>query len=712
MINQDKFQSPAVDLYELLPAIHRIRDAQQGYPLRAFLEVIGGQVDIVKRDIDQLWDDLFIETCRQWVIPYIGDLVGNIPIHEVGQRRRTDVAKTIFYRRRKGTLTMLQQLAHDVTGWSAHAVAMFEQLAWTQNMNHLRGKPAAQSIRQVAGAVDSVATAHVRHVDVMNRVDGPFDVSAHTVDVRRIGQQEGWHNLRNVGFFLWRLQNYPLSPRRHPSGDSWVGVTPKRAADPHLHGFHFRPLGNPAPLMHKPHLMADEFQLVDEKHVRGPIRPISFHHHPSDYYGIEKSFAIFRDGNLVTLPEIICAQLDKWAKPPSGKVAVDVWLGRFTFAPGEVPDEVTVYYNEGFSADIGGGPYHADLMELQADNVWIKSVAKSGAGDYTSLLDALADWADPNGGNKADAVITILDSATYEETISIEPREVSESGQRSELVIQAGRLQRPHIKLDDIFRVIGSHPDASLSLRGLLIEGQIELSDSLGALNLVHCTLVPGVSLNELGRPVQPDRPSLVAAPSNHSLVVHVDSCITGALQLPSEMPDLTVTDSIIDGGQLPAVAGPSTSGPPTTMQRVTVFGKVLVKELKLASEVIFVDPVIAQRTQAGCVRFSYLPDQPSQTPQRYRCQPDMALGGVTCSEAQAIIRTRLRPSFTSDRYGDPAYGQLHLNSPSEIRTGAEDGSEMGAFEQLKQPHREANLRIRLEEYLPFGLEAGLIYVT
>ena len=34
----------------------------------------------------------------------------------------------------------------------------------------------------------------------------------------------------------------------------------------------------------------------------------------------------------------------------------------------------------------------------------------------------------------------------------------------------------------------------------------------------------------------------------------------------------------------------------------------------------------------------------------------------------------------------------------------------MGAFSHLKQPQR--NLRLRLGEYLPFGLEPGLIYVT
>jgi hypothetical protein len=36
----------------------------------------------------------------------------------------------------------------------------------------------------------------------------------------------------------------------------------------------------------------------------------------------------------------------------------------------------------------------------------------------------------------------------------------------------------------------------------------------------------------------------------------------------------------------------------------------------------------------------------------------------------------------------------------------------MGAFSDLRQPQRETNLRVRLDEYLPFGLRPALIYVT
>ena len=115
-----------------------------------------------------------------------------------------------------------------------------------------------------------------------------------------------------------------------------------------------------------------------------------------------------------------------------------------------------------------------------------------------------------------------------------------------------------------------------------------------------------------------------------------------------------------------------------------------------------------------------------SQTPRRYRCEPDRAerkaieaaeaeSGPLTNAQRATIrdrVRRRVRPEYTAEVYGQPAYLQLSLGGPAEIATGAEDGSEMGTYSHLKQPQREANLRTRLEEYLPFGLEGGIIYVT
>ena len=99
-----------------------------------------------------------------------------------------------------------------------------------------------------------------------------------------------------------------------------------------------------------------------------------------------------------------------------------------------------------------------------------------------------------------------------------------------------------------------------------------------------------------------------------------------------------------------------------------------------------------------------------SKPPRRFRCQPDLALAGAPGDEA--LVLARMRPRFTSVRYGDPAFAQLADDCARELRTGAADDSEMGAFGLLKQEQREEDLRAVLEEYLPAGLEVGPFFVT
>src|SRR5262249_43461300 len=129
------------------------------------------------------------------------------------------------------------------------------------------------------------------------------------------------------------------------------------------------------------------------------------------------------------------------------------------------------------------------------------------------------------------------------------------------------------------------------------------------------------------------------------------------------------------------------------------------------AGNSIFLAPVFVERRQSGCLRFCYTAPN-SRTPRRYRCQPDLALKDVDDTLAHAAIRSRLIPVFTSGAYGQPGYGQLGLACALEIRTGAEDGAAMGAFDFLKEPQRLDNLRMSLEEYLRFTLEAGIFFVT
>jgi hypothetical protein len=88
---------------------------------------------------------------------------------------------------------------------------------------------------------------------------------------------------------------------------------------------------------------------------------------------------------------------------------------------------------------------------------------------------------------------------------------------------------------------------------------------------------------------------------------------------------------------------------------------------------------------------------------------------GLTAAQQASIeaeVVAALVPRLTSQRYGDPGYGQLHVRCPIQIKTGGDDEAEMGAFHELYEPQRETNLRVRLDEFLRFGLEAGIFYAS
>ncbi|MEH1947238.1 MAG: hypothetical protein V7K77_09800, partial [Nostoc sp.] len=171
-------------LYELLPAVYRIRDAELGYPLRDLLRVIAEQVDIVETDITQLYDNWFIETCQDWVVPYIGDLIGYQSVRGSGTKQqdnkilnpRREVANTIRYQRRKGTLALLQLLADKVAGWPIRVVEFDRLVSKTQHINHLRSSIST--------------TVNLRQVDGITKLNSPFDELAHTVDIHHISSQE------------------------------------------------------------------------------------------------------------------------------------------------------------------------------------------------------------------------------------------------------------------------------------------------------------------------------------------------------------------------------------------------------------------------------------------------------------------------------------------------------------------------------------------
>jgi hypothetical protein len=75
-------------------------------------------------------------------------------------------------------------------------------------------------------------------------------------------------------------------------------------------------------------------------------------------------------------------------------------------------------------------------------------------------------------------------------------------------------------------------------------------------------------------------------------------------------------------------------------------------------------------------------------------------------------VPTDLGARFLSVDRHDPAHVRLSDESPRDLRTGGEDGSELGVFNHLKATQRLDAFQGRLAESTPAGLVSALLRVN
>lgn len=704
-------------LLALLPAFYRERDAELGDPLRALLGVIARQGALVEADIERLYDNAFIETCDDWVVPYIGDLLGVRALYPVGGTAafgpRALVANTLRLRRRKGTALVLEELAFDTTGWRARAVEFFERVSTTQYLNHLRPH--------------SLRMPDLRQPRPLARIDGPFGTEACTADVRTL--PAGRYNLPNVGLCLWRLQAYPVQRATARPATTRPGF------------YTFDPLGLDQPLFNRPRTETDISHLAEPVNV-----PEALHWHdlhaelesrrqaltdgedPDDRYFAEAGggpvLRVWIDDKAVPAEHLVICDLgpiptvapEDWRHPPAtltvaarkagrphmtfpaagGMLAgIDPRRGRLALPAGITASRVEVGYAYGFPGDIGAGPY--DLRPGPGDSNPL--AALPAAADFEVVI-RIPSAATPTlssafnaPANPADAVNRVI---AGKRTLLVLDTDATEAVAPaldlpdSHLAIQAAPGRRPVLVGD--FALKGN-ASTRLSLGGLLLDGALRLQGRLNAVTLRHCSLVPG-------------KGGIAHTGSGTDLELSLYRCLSGPLRSNRPLAAVVLRDCLIDGEGGLAI---DINDSPLTVSASTLLGTTAAGRLE-AGNSLFDGLVDIARRQEGCVRYSYLPPK-SATPRRHRCQPDLVMTDLPAADA-AREATRVTPAFTSTRFATPAYGQLTRSTAREIRTGADNGAEMGVWNLLQQPQREANLSLALDEYLRFGLEAAAIFVN
>jgi hypothetical protein len=200
----------AEKLWEWIPPIYRHEDglAEEPHVLRALVEILACQAAVSRRSTDRLWEDAFIHTCDDWAVPYIGALLGTRLVGNLNRRgRRVDVAKTLFYRRRKGTPVVMEALIQDITGWEGAVVESFKRLARTRHRLDPEPDPLAGPITGTPPG----GTADFRAARISDIIDGPFDDLAHTPDFRQLRGFKGRYNIPKLNFHLYRLRVFEMN---------------------------------------------------------------------------------------------------------------------------------------------------------------------------------------------------------------------------------------------------------------------------------------------------------------------------------------------------------------------------------------------------------------------------------------------------------------------------------------------------------------------
>jgi hypothetical protein len=753
--------SPRQPLYQRLPEIYRIRDAEQ-FPagqLAAYLGVLDELPAGMRDNIEALYHDLFIETCADWVIPYIADLLGTSHLAGDSWTLRADVARTIFHRRRKGTLGAIESLVFTLSGWAAQAVELRNNLVWTQHLNHQRpdagGAPPLLQRTSLASAVRG-GTLPIRDPAALSFLDGPFDPFAHVADFRpgQIGTPR--YNLPNLGIFLWRLEDYTAPVTDPGLALAQAVAVPAAGEAPAVVRCIVHPQADPMVLFntHRYRMNDEPPDLSHPDEVPGPmpwprLSSDAEYGNPAAYVAVDHYAGAVPNapgaghpGLVLHLPAAVAppspielpaalrwrfrgANLCAWEdglSPPlrEYEIAIDPERGRVLFGLSNLATEA----------------------EPLADGLFVS--ATYGLSGPTGANPVSRAPVSPTANiqlSPLPTVIEIQDSATYSLDLGVVPGVENVAGAVSlrlaqPLTIRAAIGQRPVIRL---VRPLRFRPhdltdtaavDAlTVTLEGLYItwdRGAAEFAAAatpliaraaVNRLVLDGCTLDPGGVWQLDGSADgtrQALRPSFALAGDydfsgaelpQFDQVPQIDlsRSIAGAILAEEEAYTLTTTGSIVDAGS-GVGDDPANLAIGSLSDPAGEYGPALTADGLTA----FGRCRVASVTGQGGIWLHALQAHDNQK----GCVRFSYFSGIDDRlppHYGCVFGPAIDIGFTDERFGMPGYAQLGSRSDPRILEQGPGRDLMGAFGYLRNTHKLKNLTIRFREFMPVGIRPILV---
>ena len=728
--------------WNLLPGIHRTMDAAvpgTPGPLQELTGRLGAQAATIRRSIDRMWENQSLETCDDWVVPYIGDLLATRLVACLDARaQRLDVAKTIYYRRRAGTLGVLEELAADIAGRDARAVEFFRRLgrtrhqfdppignafasaapSWTPATTYVTGQVvtnAANAYRCVGGGISAASGGPTGTGTTIadGGVTWAFDEPAGSLVPAVIEgiagttsrtPSGGFADLRNAysaantsGAFDEFAHTADL--RRGAQSLGWYNIShlgvfvwwlqsfPILAATPVSNGqspacYSFDPSGREMPLFapgsRTSASFGEDWVSPDEWQLPVAVREAFWTAYPDQLY--PAAFWVGTGGGSAQAPF------------PRDGLRIQPERGLFSFTGTPPAGALVTQYHFGFMSRIGAGGFPAALLE----SIDIPAIAAhaTGGGALNATLTGLT----------TDATVEIGDSLTYPGPTAAWTLPGS-AATPATVVLQGADGERPLLRWAGggaTWTITGQ--GGNLMLQGIWLQGaDIVLAGSFQSVSLRMVTLDPGTAGDGAalaGSAIDGMKLAPVHLWIEGSIgTLSLERCITGPLRTRNggAIEQMTATDSIIQA--IATSAGNDlaleTEVGSISLARCTVLGAAHVHRLA-ASECILDDIALVEDAQHGCVRFSAYASG-SQLHAPYRC----------------VAVPKVAPIFVSRRFGQPGYGRLRRLADNAILDpqpgdsilgGAQNEAEMGAFQGEGIALKKRGLTIKFEEYAPLGV--------